>query len=490
MASLTGTRQDKKEAYLKAQGFTGTIHDMFVSFYQRLTGSTSFSLTDLMRLYLEKLGYSGTVIDMYIKAMQLTTGSSSFDVSDLEDYFYSDTSNLLGFPTGITFYNRFDIPNPSINANYSLGSPTGTFTASRGASNPATYQVGSSGVVTTTTTSNAARFTSGYWDSTGFHSAPGLLIEGTSTNLVPKSALFNDATWTASNVTVVDGQIASPDGNTAGASVTATAGNGTLLLASAVTAQTFSVWLQRKTGTGNIDITANGGTNWTTVTLVANQWARFDITASSASQTCGIRIVTSGDAVYVWGTQFENIPFASTYIPTVGSALTRNAETLTYLISGNRTASTESMFFKFRTFWNANLPTTNLRLCSTDTKDRFIRFDAASDKFLVAPNGTDNSTAGANESSATTTAYVSKVVAGIAIQETGNPNSAFYTDAVAQSGGNPNTDWTAPAWGTNFYVGTSNSGTVGIFAIIESMAFFSDAKSASSVSSITNILNS
>ena len=493
MASLTGTRQDKKEAYLKAQGFTGTIHDMFVSFYQRLTGSTSFGLQDLMRIYLEKLGYSGTVMDMYIKAMQLTTGSSSFDLSDLEELLYSDTSNLLGFPPSITFYDRFDLPNPSINANYSLGSSTGTFTASRGDSNPATYQVGSTGVVTTTTSSNIPRFTSGYWDTTGFVLRPGIIIESANTNLVPASSAMDDASWTPSNITVSANttDLVSPDGTNNADILTASSGNGTILLTSAVSGATYSVFLRRKTGTGHLDITADGGTTWVTQTIYSDKWVRVNVSAALASQKCGIRIVTSGDAIYVWGNQFENITNrSSTYIPTTTGPLTRNAEILSYVNSGNRNATAETIFFKFTTFWDAANNVNNSRLLSSDTKDRLIRFDAASDKFLVAPNATDNSTSGANESSATTTAYVSKVVAGIAIQETGNPNSAFYTNSIAQSGGNQNADWTAPAWGTNFYIGNTSGGTLGIYGIIQSITVYSNALVASNITNVTNILNS
>ncbi len=195
--------------------------------------------------------------------------------------------------------------------------------------------------ITKVTSDDTPRWTTGYYAQNGVYTAgPGLLLEGASTNLVPKSYTMDDASWTATNVTVADGAIADPMGGLNAASLTATAGNGTVLLAAGVTAQTYSVWLKRKTGTGNIDITADSGATYVTKTLTT-AWKRFEVTAASASQTCGIRIVTSADAAYVWGNQFEDAAYPSSFIPTTTAALTLNAEALTYPVASNFVGGTD-----------------------------------------------------------------------------------------------------------------------------------------------------
>lgn len=148
--------------------------------------------------------------------------------------------------------------------------------------------------------------------------------------------------WTRSNLNVTTGRLSNDDSSVGGNAyapdiLTATAGNGTLLqsLTSASADRTFSIWLKRKTGTGNIDLTVDNGGTWTTKTITSN-WERYDITQTAVTNPVfGIRIVTNGDEVYAWGAQLENASFASSYIPTTSASVTRAADALSYSASGN-----------------------------------------------------------------------------------------------------------------------------------------------------------
>ena len=144
------------------------------------------------------------------------------------------------------------------------------------------------------------------------------LLEAQRTNLALMSEALGGSDWTASNVTVGDDEVAGPDGNTTAESLTASAGNGTLIqdlgvIGSAAT--TFSIWLKRKTGTQDIELTLDGGAGWTMV-VVTSTWTRFEITQTLANPDIGIRIVLDTDAVYAWGAQAETAAFPSSYIPT------------------------------------------------------------------------------------------------------------------------------------------------------------------------------
>lgn len=170
----------------------------------------------------------------------------------------------------------------------------------------------------------------------------GYLSEGARTNISLHSQAFGDAVWTASNVTVTDNDTAGPWGTTTAELLTSSAGNGTVIqdlgiIGGAIKAGGF--WIKRKTGTGDIDLTLDGGSTWTTKTVTAG-WTRVQISQTLANPDVGIRIVTSADAVWVEGGQVEAASFLSSDIVTAGSAVTRNADVMTVAFPGIDAAGT------------------------------------------------------------------------------------------------------------------------------------------------------
>ena len=130
---------------------------------------------------------------------------------------------------------------------------------------------------------------------------PQVVDQGALTNSQIYSNDLTTIEWTATDVTVgdqdVDGITGEP--NTA-CTLTATAANGTVI-ANAVTkasaTQATKWYLKRKTGTGDIELSVDGGTTWQTVT-VTDEFIPFAMDQAAVTDPeIGIRIVVNTDAV-------------------------------------------------------------------------------------------------------------------------------------------------------------------------------------------------
>lgn len=139
------------------------------------------------------------------------------------------------------------------------------------------------------------------------------------------------ATWIA--VTMTTALTATGIDGTANSAttLTAAAGNATILqtLVLAAVARSFSVYMKRRTGTGTVNITRDGGTSWTDVTsqLSTTAWARVKIENTSVlNPVIGVQLVTNTDAVDVDYAQDEAGAFITSAILTTVAAATRAAD--------------------------------------------------------------------------------------------------------------------------------------------------------------------
>lgn len=163
--------------------------------------------------------------------------------------------------------------------------------------------------------------------------AKGLLIEGAATNLLNFSETFattggTNNNWADTNLTRTSTNNTSPRNDATALQLTASAANGTIISSAAMgtsAARTLSVWLRRVTGTGNIQYTLDNGSTYTTQAITAS-WVRYTFAVTTADQRVGFRIVTSADAIEIWGVQLEAGVGASSYIPTVASQVTRSSD--------------------------------------------------------------------------------------------------------------------------------------------------------------------
>lgn len=179
----------------------------------------------------------------------------------------------------------------------------------------------------------------------------GLLLEGSSTNLLNWSESFattggTNNNWSDTNITRTSTNNVDPANRTTALRITASAANGTIISTAAIGSsaqRTFSIWLRRVSGTGNIQYTLDNGTTYTTQAITSS-WVRYTFGSTNANQQVGIRIVTSGDSIELWGAQLEAVSGASSYIPTGANQGTRNADKMSMTdistMQWNQTAGT------------------------------------------------------------------------------------------------------------------------------------------------------
>jgi hypothetical protein len=171
-------------------------------------------------------------------------------------------------------------------------------------------------------------------------SCPALLVEPSAQNQALWSRdLSVSGTWAASGITAVRNAVGA-DGTASGATtLTATAASATITqnISHASQSRIFSAYMRRVSGTGQIQLTTNGGTNWQDVTLTS-AFAPFNSGAQTvASGQVGIRMIASGDVIEVDFTQAEIGPVPTSPIPTTSGAGSRAADVISAsgaLVSG------------------------------------------------------------------------------------------------------------------------------------------------------------
>lgn len=203
----------------------------------------------------------------------------------------------------------------------------------------------------------------------------GALFERQRTNLLLRSEEFNDATWAKTDTTITANDTTAPDG-AATADLCTEGVAGTAIITQAVTATangnyavSFFVrrgnhdWLRVvfanggnaaqfwfNLGTGAVGSTAVAGTATIVsrrIVAYTNSWYRIECVGTVGSGATAITVAinsASGDLSVVrvangtrhqWGAQFEdNSLNCSSYIPTAGATATRNADVLTYPLTG------------------------------------------------------------------------------------------------------------------------------------------------------------
>jgi len=160
---------------------------------------------------------------------------------------------------------------------------------------------------------------------------PARLHEGLSTNEALHNRDFTDTVWVKSASMGNAKDAIGADGvANAASTLTANAANQTAFqpFTKASIENTYSIDIRRKTGTGAIEISDDGGTTPTDIALLINSitYTRFQITTTQANPSIGVEIIVSGDEIEVDYAQLEVQPGATSRIETGAFPVSRTAE--------------------------------------------------------------------------------------------------------------------------------------------------------------------
>lgn len=267
-----------------------------------------------------------------------------------------------------------------------------------------------------------------------------LLLEPQRTNLLSYSSTFTDNAWIKVSTTpVLDSTILSPDGTRNSYKISRASTSASSYISKSSTSSTGTVYnftVYAKLGdvstniglriqaaypnrgdalfnlsTGTLIVVANGGTNTSTsgtIQSVGNGWYRCSVTTTFAGTGVNIQGIVSPSAnttatgfegpdgalsnAYVWGAQLEIGAYATSYIPTTTSTVTRNQDLASVSNASSLIGQTEGVLFVESAALANDLTQRVVSISDGTTSNRIgIYYNSNSNQILCfgAANGTN-----------------------------------------------------------------------------------------------------
>ena len=186
-----------------------------------------------------------------------------------------------------------------------------------------------------------------------------LLLEPSRTNLFPYSEDFSDASWSKQNVSLTSNYELSPSGNlTADRVITTNTGVDLYQDISVVENTSYQLTFYAKLRDGEdiqarfYDLSNSSNISYVNYSsqLSDNEWKRVEIEVTTPLGCTSLRVwlvaLTSTviDVSY-WGAQLEEGSYATSYIPTQGSIVTRNQDVCSQTVPSGVIGQTEGTLF-------------------------------------------------------------------------------------------------------------------------------------------------
>jgi hypothetical protein len=218
-----------------------------------------------------------------------------------------------------------------------------------------------------------------------------LLLEPTRSNKITNSEQFVDAPIGNTNMDLFSGAITnndttSPNGNVTAMKFTIGGTSSSLLRIyqsdlSTSSDNTFSIYAKKGTANSlSIDITDVTVVN----SILTDEWQRISVTnISTSSKFIDVEVLGNvGEYIYIFGLQLEQSSYATSYIPTQGSAVTRVAENITQTTPNLSNSQEVTAFIDLgaRPLTGINSTSNNFRL----------DFGAGNTRIIYNQNGSSN----------------------------------------------------------------------------------------------------
>ncbi len=177
---------------------------------------------------------------------------------------------------------------------------------------------------------------------------PSLLLEPQSTNLLPYSEDFTKWILGPNSTLTYENNVIAPDGSLGVYRLQNPQTGSTFLSGGFINCRNFSLFVKAVTKGVNNQFNLDASGQPTDTKTATTKWQRFDRdfgTQANYNLSINNGIDNYASDIYIWGAQAEALSYATSYIPTSGSTVTRNADVCNNAGSSDLINSSEGVLY-------------------------------------------------------------------------------------------------------------------------------------------------